>query len=172
MTTKDQAAAKEGLKNCPLCGGKPYYTRSVNGDQMHHVGCASCGIDIKAAEIHYPGRTELSKDIVAVWNRRAPHDEALPRLGNELEFNEEVRWILGRPCFTVLPVVHYLRANGQNIPTKAEEEQAAAIFWMLGQYLEHGKGWNEKANAILKAHFEASKAEQPSRQHEAITTDC
>jgi Lar family restriction alleviation protein len=59
------------LLPCPFCGGAPYYTRAVNGTQMHYVGCAACGIAFKAQEIYEPGRTRLTKDIVTAWNQRA-----------------------------------------------------------------------------------------------------
>lgn len=61
------------------------------------------------------------------------------------EFNKDTEWILGRPNFwcasTVVPL---LRKAGRVIPFHAEEEQAAAIYWMLQMYEKHGTEWREK----------------------------
>jgi hypothetical protein len=56
-------------KGCPFCGGKAYATRSVNGTQMFHVGCAACGVELKAA--WYRDQDQPTKDILALWNTRA-----------------------------------------------------------------------------------------------------
>lgn len=56
--------------NCPFCGGPAYATRTVNGTQMFHVGCPSCGVEMKAA--WYRGADKPTKDILALWNRRSP----------------------------------------------------------------------------------------------------
>jgi len=67
-----------------------------------------------------------------------------------LKFDEEVKWILGRPNFAVAPIAHALRLSGQDIKTKFEDEQAAAIYWMLCLYEKHGTGWRDEADKILK----------------------
>lgn len=67
-----------------------------------------------------------------------------------LELNEETRFILGRPNFACAGTASLLRVLGHEIETKAEEEQAAAIHWMLCLYEKHGSKWKEKANEILK----------------------
>jgi hypothetical protein len=54
---------------CPFCGGRAYATRTVNGTQMFKVGCASCGIEMKAA--WYRDAATPTKDILALWNQRA-----------------------------------------------------------------------------------------------------
>lgn len=61
------------LKPCPFCpdGGKPYFTRAVNGTQMAYVGCSECGISLKCAVLGYGEDAPLSRNIVAVWNTRA-----------------------------------------------------------------------------------------------------
>jgi Lar family restriction alleviation protein len=65
-------SVKPELKSCPFCGGEACYTRAVNGTGVHRVGCSACGIAFKSHEIHYPdpSKDHLSKDIVAMWNRR------------------------------------------------------------------------------------------------------
>jgi hypothetical protein len=70
-TTKAEAPE---LKPCPFCpdGGKPYFTRTVNGTKMLYVGCSQCGVSMKAALIMVtPVDEQPSKDLVAIWNTRA-----------------------------------------------------------------------------------------------------
>lgn len=72
--------------------------------------------------------------------------------------DDTLRDILGRICFTLIPLVHALRAAGHEIAHKAEDEQAAAIHWMLGHYFTHGADWRTAAAADLdrmKAQYEA-----------------
>lgn len=69
----------EKLLPCPFCpdGGRPYFNPHTNdstdsGSRMAYVGCASCGVSLKAA--NFPtmqGGWNLSKDILAIWNTRA-----------------------------------------------------------------------------------------------------
>ena len=53
---------------------------------------------------------------------------------------------------------------GQDIPRKAEEEQAAVLYWMLSLYLEHGNIWREEGQKILKAEIDKIKSESPSEK--------
>ena len=62
-----------------------------------------------------------------------------------LPLNDDTRWILGRPNFWCYSVAQVLREDGHEIPTKAEEEQAAVIHWLLHLYLEHGDQWRKVA---------------------------
>ncbi len=48
-----------------------------------------------------------------------------------------------------------LRADGIEIPRKAEMEQAYVIHWMLGYYLNHGANWREEAGKYVTAHIAA-----------------
>lgn len=63
----------------------------------------------------------------------------------------EVRDILGRPNFWCSPWANVLRMRGDEIPNKAEEEQAAVIRFMLNHYLANGTAWAETAGAELDA---------------------
>jgi hypothetical protein len=73
---------------CPFCGGRAYATRTVNGTQMFKVGCASCGIEMKAA--WYRDEPAPTKDILSLWNQRTPADAA----GNKA--HDEARAIIAR----------------------------------------------------------------------------
>ncbi|WP_049460336.1 hypothetical protein [Stenotrophomonas maltophilia] len=63
----------------------------------------------------------------------------------------EVREILGSPNFWCSPWANVLRMRGDEIPNKAEEEQAAVIRFMLNHYLASGADWAETAGAELDA---------------------
>ena len=67
-----------------------------------------------------------------------------------IEFDEEVKWILGRPCFMCGPIAKKLRGLGHKIRSRAEEEQAMVIYWMLCLYEKHGKEWRQKATEELE----------------------
>jgi hypothetical protein len=65
--------------------------------------------------------------------------------------DDELRYILGKPNFTTMGICQNLRKMGVQIKEKAEDEQAAAIYWMLTVYFEHGESWREKGTELLKA---------------------
>lgn len=82
--------------------------------------------------------------VAAYGDDRAAERASLPPLDDTL------RDILGRICFTLIPLVHSLRLGGHEIAHRAEDEQAAAIHWMLGHYLTHGADWKKAAAADLE----------------------
>lgn len=65
--------------------------------------------------------------------------------------NDDLNSILGRPNFTCCHLAELLRKTGEDIPRKAEREQAAVIYWFLGIYLEHGDKWEDVAKADIQA---------------------
>jgi hypothetical protein len=71
----------------------------------------------------------------------------------------EVRDILGRPNFWCSPWANVLRMRGDEIPHKAEEEQAAVIRFMLNHYLANGTTWAETAGDELDAIRKAQKVD-------------
>ncbi|WP_420279561.1 hypothetical protein [Serratia sp. BNK-4] len=73
-----------------------------------------------------------------------------PGLGKLPPLTAELADILGRPNFQCFHLAAALRAGGHDIPRKAEAEQAAVIYFMLGHYLEHGEKWSEKAEEELQ----------------------
>lgn len=59
--------------------------------------------------------------------------------------------ILGRPNFACAGVAKILRKAGHKIESRAEDEQAAVIHWMLDLYFKHGpNAWSEVAEAEFK----------------------
>lgn len=77
---------------------------------------------------------------------------ALPPLDDEL------REILGRPNFRCMQIASVLRAAGQQIACKSEDEQAAVLYWMLGKYAAHGPDWWQHAREELAAMAAAAQA--------------
>ncbi|CAB3705235.1 hypothetical protein [Achromobacter piechaudii] len=76
--------------------------------------------------------------------------DALPPLDDDLIE------ILGRPNFACGELATLLRAGGHVIKNKAEHEQAAVIYFLLGYYLKHGSAWHEHVGEA----FEAIAAQQ------------
>jgi len=67
------------------------------------------------------------------------------------KLDDEVRFILGRPNFSVAGIARRLHELGiYEVKTKAEDEQAVALHWMLTLYEKHGKGWRDKLEEVLK----------------------
>jgi len=75
----------------------------------------------------------------------------------------ELASILGLPCFQCIPFAKALRAAGHTIKTRAEDEQAAVLHWMLGHYFRHGDDWSGAAAqdmSRMKAAAIAAQAKQ------------
>lgn len=69
----------------------------------------------------------------------------------QIELTDELRWILGQPCFALINTAMCLRKLGVPIATRAEDEQAVSIHWMLNLYLEHGpENWRDEAIKIMR----------------------
>lgn len=67
------------------------------------------------------------------------------------ELNKETRCILGRPNFACGHIARRLKELGlYDCETKAEDEQAIVIYFLLTQYEKHGDKWLGEANKILK----------------------
>lgn len=65
--------------------------------------------------------------------------------------NDEIEWILGRPCFAVAGIARRLHElKLYDVARKAESEQAAALHWMLNLYFTHGLAWRDEAEKVLR----------------------
>ncbi len=67
------------------------------------------------------------------------------------ELTPEIRDVLGLMIFQTAPIAHALRAGGESIPRKVEEEQAFVLHWMICLALEHGAKWRTKVGERLEA---------------------
>lgn len=81
----------------------------------------------------------------------------LPSRAGAPPLDDDLRFILGRPCFTLIGMANVLRQMGYEIASRAEDEQAVSIHWMLDLYMKHGKAWREEASQILDLAKEAAK---------------
>ncbi|GKS85822.1 hypothetical protein AVMA1855_16740 [Acidovorax sp. SUPP1855] len=89
---------------------------------------------------------------IAPENAAAPQPPAAqPGAVLSIELTDDVRFILGFICFQCMHIVQALRLGGRDINTKAEDEQAAAIHFMLNHYLADRENWRENVNAELRA---------------------
>lgn len=68
-----------------------------------------------------------------------------------------IRDALGVMNFQTGPISHALRADGHNIKTKCEDEQAYVLFWFLKLAIEHGDQWREKVGDELARIRDARK---------------
>jgi len=83
--------------------------------------------------------------------------DALPPLDDDL------RDILGRPNFACIRLANLFRKEGAVIASKAEDEQAHVIHWMLGLRLKHGReNWREHADRAIDAAIAAQRKEGES----------
>ena len=60
----------------------------------------------------------------------------------------ELAKILGTMCFQCITFSQALRQAGHQITTRAEDEQAATLHWMLGHYFRHGEDAAAKLLAL------------------------
>lgn len=67
-----------------------------------------------------------------------------------LLLTDDLKFILGRPNFWCGPYAHLLRAAGQDIEPKAEQEQAAVIHWLLDFYQADQLNWRAKVSEEVK----------------------
>lgn len=93
---------------------------------------------------HFPSMDQLATE----FHRRCARETKAPLL---FPLDDETRFILGRPNFTLAGIAARLRTLGHSIAFKAEDQQAAVIHWMLGIYFEHGQDWRTKADEVLRS---------------------
>lgn len=83
------------------------------------------------------------------------------------EMTPAVRDVLRLMNFQTGPIAHALRAGGEDIPRKTEEEQAHVLHWMLKLAIDHPDDWRDRVGrrldevvAIAKANEAIAKATQ------------
>lgn len=65
------------------------------------------------------------------------------------ELTDDLREVLGWPCFKCGPIAHLMRAAGAEIKPKAEDEQAVVLHWFVTLVLKHGSDWWNVARTEL-----------------------
>jgi hypothetical protein len=81
-------------------------------------------------------------------------DEPLPPLAVKHrdypnEIDDDLLFILGRPNFACAGIATALRADGVEVPTKSEAEQAHVIHWLLKMRLDHPEDWRKRVGEEL-----------------------
>lgn len=66
------------------------------------------------------------------------------------ELTPALREVLSLMLWHTGPIAHAMRASGEDIPRKAEAEQAHVLHWLIGLVLEHGDDWREHAAAHIE----------------------
>lgn len=121
---------------CPFCGGdaslETGVTADVGGSEIRYVTCVDCSAQ---ADPHD-------------WQTR-PSPETNTRAYPQ-ELTDDLRDILSLMMWNTGPMAHALRAGGQDIKHKAEEEQAEVMHWLIGLALEHGSEWRAKASDRIR----------------------
>lgn len=107
-------------------------------------GCEAAGTSTSASA---PKNVPLHV-AVAVPDERAAFPAMTPELAS----------ILGLMCFQCIPFAQALRTAGHQIETRAEDEQAAVLHWMLGHWFRHGEEWRDHAQADMNRMKDAAQA--------------
>lgn len=110
-------------------------------------------------------KNERSKELVSHqlhlrWKAEKDYLDLAAENEKGFDFDDEVRWILGRPNFACVPLAMLLRKLGHDIKLKAEDEQAAVLHFMLNLYFKHGNSWREELGKYLDKAI-AMTEEQP-----------
>ena len=71
---------------------------------------------------------------------------------------EDLKFILGQPCFMFIKHAQLWRAIGHKIPTQAEAEQAFFIGRMLLHYFADPVNWRVAWDAEVQSAIDALKA--------------
>ncbi len=67
------------------------------------------------------------------------------------QLTPEVRDVLSTMCFEAGPIARAFREAGRaEIRTRAEDEQAFVLHWLLTLALEHGATWRKRAGDTLE----------------------
>lgn len=88
-------------------------------------------------EVTFQGLTEFVQEI----DRDATPATPPTVVTLPVEMTPAMREVLGLPNFMCSPFAEQLRLGGHEIPRKAEEEQAAVIWWLLPFAVAHGEDW-------------------------------
>lgn len=74
------------------------------------------------------------------------------------ELTDDLREVLSTMLWTSGSIAHALRADGEEIPRKAEAEQAHVLHWFIRLALEHGPAWKSVVGKRLEAIAAKAKA--------------
>lgn len=116
-------------------------------------------------------RAMNTRQLWAAWRDRAALAAPQPAVAAGWEFpalTPELAKILGTMCFQCITFAQALRQAGHQINTRAEDEQAATLHWMLGHYFRHGEdGWRQAAMDDMERMRAAALPPAPSTEGES-----
>lgn len=145
--TNDVGEVLDCFVTAPDCQGRAY--------DAHILGDDYDSIDLKLAD------AELVVAAVNAFRATATQPAAQGMDGREFPpLTSELASILGLMCFQCIPFAQALRAAGHTIKTRAEDEQAAVLHWMLGHYFRHGEDWRTAAAEDMERMKAAARAAQ------------
>lgn len=87
------------------------------------------------------------------------------------EYDAEVQWILGRPCFEIGGVAECLRQGGYAIKQRAEDEQAFVAHWSLLHYAKHADDWRKAATEECEQIHAMTRAREREFNEACKTSD-
>lgn len=145
----------------------------ANGLDMHDAG------EVELTRISVPELVAKIRAKQAAKPKHSPLPGAVAKLPEELkgamledaardfpDLTPELSSILGTVCFQCIPFAQALRAAGHQIKTRAEDEQAAVLHWMLGHYFRHGEdGWRKAAAEEMGRMQDAALAQKEGNNH-------
>lgn len=88
------------------------------------------------------------------------------------DLDESLKWIFGLMPWHSRDYAILLRAQGREIPHKCEEEQAAAMHWLVNLYLQHGPDqWREVGGKIIGQYLDEKKKAEAERLEAAAAKE-
>ncbi len=129
----------------PEHGGKVHFGRAVMEGAAESIRQAWANA-IKAVE--------GTPAALLSWPRTVEHWPRGETTGDDAEPDPVVD-ALAFACrpWLLADLAHLLRHSGEipDLPRRAEAEYAAALWWLVGQALEHGHGWRDKVEVAVVA---------------------
>ncbi|KVO11764.1 hypothetical protein WJ73_19660 [Burkholderia ubonensis] len=112
-----------------------------------------------------PRAARASEILALLTGARQPSGEVTDGRAYPDEMSPALRDVLGRPNFWCGPIAHEMRAAGTDIKTKAEDEQAHVLHWLVKLVLDHGDNWQKQAAAELRDIREKANAARAGEGH-------
>ena len=149
---KDPARERELDKTTSLYNAATDYAAYVNSNKHDYDESMKLSDALEAAAVAY---AELAGDRQPVMTQTPAISTLASSNGSVAQLpplEGDLKEILGKTCLTVAGLGRRLHdLNLYAVPRRVEEEQAAALHWMLNLYLAHGQEWRSVGEKILKA---------------------
>ncbi|MDN7851368.1 Lar family restriction alleviation protein [Burkholderia seminalis] len=106
----------------------------------------------------HPEYQDAFRSAVNAWNRRTPLGQPAPAPAAVITeasraypdgLTDTLRHVLSFPNFRCAPYAHLMRDSGADIDSRAEDEQAHVLHWLVKLVLDHGDRWTDVAEVDL-----------------------